>query len=55
MQNLEPASPMKPSEKAVTMVMPKRKLFVPKNKAATQENSSQKSAFHSPEMRSQKT
>ena len=38
MLNLEPASPMKPNEKAVTMIMPKRKSFVPKNRAETQEN-----------------
>jgi hypothetical protein len=32
MKNIEPSSPLKPSEKAVTMNMPKRKPFVPKPK-----------------------
>ena len=39
MKNIEPPSPLKPGEKAVTMVMPKRKVFVPKRATASQNSS----------------
>ena len=38
MTNIEAPSPLKPCEKAITMTMPKRRGFVPKKKAITQES-----------------
>ena len=39
MKNIDPPSPLKPAEKAVTFTLPKRKTLVPKRAAATSQDS----------------
>ena len=36
-KNIDPPSPMKPGEKAVTMVMPKRRALLPKRNVVSQD------------------
>jgi hypothetical protein len=40
MQNIEPPSPLKPGEKAVTFIMPKQKKVLVPKRGATSQNSS---------------
>ena len=37
-KNIDPPSPMKPGEKAVTMVMPKRRVLLPKRAVVSQDS-----------------